>query len=77
MARVLRLAAHEGVVLAAAGNLGFLLVSTLVQAIGLLGGGFAAAIDPSSLAERLQKTAKPSAEPSPEAVPQPVTERVS
>jgi hypothetical protein len=77
MARGLRLAAHEGVVLAAAGNLGFLLVSTLVQAIGLLGGGFSAAIDPSSLAERLQKTAKLSSEPSPEAVPQTVTQRSS
>jgi hypothetical protein len=77
IARGLRLADHEGVVLAAAGNLGFLLVSTLVQAIGLLGGGFSAAIDPSSLAERLQRTAKPSAEPSPEAVAQPVTQRAS
>lgn len=73
VARGLRLAAHEGVVLAAAGNLGFLLVSTLVQAIGLLGGGFSAAIDPSSLAERLQRAAKPS----PEAIVQPITEQAS
>jgi hypothetical protein len=49
-----RLDVFNGVVLAVAGNVAFLLVSTLVQAIGLLNGGFHAAIDPSSLAERLR-----------------------
>ncbi|HSW44528.1 MAG TPA: hypothetical protein VLM89_03050 [Phycisphaerae bacterium] len=52
---------NRGIVLAVVCNAVFLLVSTLVQAIGLFGGGFAAAIDPSSLAERLQNRHRPAA----------------
>lgn len=61
--------AFNGVVLAVAANVAFLLVSTLVQAVGLLNGGFHAAIDPSSLAERLRADAATTATPSAQPVP--------
>jgi len=50
------LESFNGIVLAVAGNSAYLLVSTLVQVIGLFNGGFQAALDPRSLAERMRKT---------------------